>query len=99
MPYGESFSTSTENIAHQKYFYDREPLDQFIGREQAIEKAWQNLKPIKLWRVRKEILFSKRACLTRAKTKKSPTFRWAIFTSLELPINRGSQLHFGYPEN
>lgn len=36
---GESFSTTTENIAHQKYFYDYEPLDQFIGKEQAIEKA------------------------------------------------------------
>jgi len=35
----ESFSTTTENIAHQKYFYDYEPLDQFIGREQTIEKA------------------------------------------------------------
>lgn len=38
----ESFSTSTENIANQKYFYDYEPLDQFIGREQAIEKALAN---------------------------------------------------------
>jgi hypothetical protein len=36
---GESFSTTTENIAHQKYFYDYEPLDQFMGREQTIEKA------------------------------------------------------------
>lgn len=35
----ESFSATTENIAHQKYFYDYEPLDQFIGREQVIEKA------------------------------------------------------------
>jgi hypothetical protein len=35
----ESFNTSTENIANQKYFYDYEPLDQFIGREQSIEKA------------------------------------------------------------
>jgi len=36
---GESFDTSPENIANQKYFYDYEPLDQFIGREQTIEKA------------------------------------------------------------
>lgn len=36
---GESFYTSTENIANQKYFYDYEPLDQFVGREQTIEKA------------------------------------------------------------
>ncbi len=35
---GESFSTSTENIANQKYFYDYEPLDKFIGKEQTIEK-------------------------------------------------------------
>src|SRR6188768_3966020 len=39
---GKSFITSTENIANQKYFYDYEPLDQFIGREQAIEKALAN---------------------------------------------------------
>lgn len=39
---GESFSTSTENIANQKYFYDYEPLDQFVGREQTIEKALAN---------------------------------------------------------
>lgn len=39
---GESFSTSTEKIANQKYFYDYEPLDQFIGKEQAIEKALAN---------------------------------------------------------
>jgi hypothetical protein len=39
---GESFSTSTENIANQKYFYDYEPLDQFVGREQVIEKALAN---------------------------------------------------------
>ena len=39
---GESFNTSTENSANQKYFYDYEPLDQFIGREQAIEKALAN---------------------------------------------------------
>jgi hypothetical protein len=38
----ESFSSTTENIAHQKYFYDYEPLDQFIGRDQAIEKALAN---------------------------------------------------------
>lgn len=35
----KSFNTTTENIAHQNYFYDYEPLDQFIGREQTIEKA------------------------------------------------------------
>jgi hypothetical protein len=34
-----SFTTTKENIAHQKYFYDYEPLDQFMGREQTIEKA------------------------------------------------------------
>jgi hypothetical protein len=39
---GESFGTSTENIANQKYFYDYEPLDQFVGREQVIEKALAN---------------------------------------------------------
>ena len=36
---GKIFSTSTKNIAHQKYFYDYEPLDQFIGVDQAVEKA------------------------------------------------------------
>jgi|GEM_PF-6523850 len=36
---GASFITSTENIAHQKYFYDYEPLDQFTGVEQVVEKA------------------------------------------------------------
>jgi len=39
---GQSFGTTTENVAHQKYFYDYEPLDQFIGREQTIEKALAN---------------------------------------------------------
>jgi hypothetical protein len=39
---GESFSSTIENIAHQKYFYDYEPLDQLIGREQVIEKALAN---------------------------------------------------------
>lgn len=38
----EAFRTTTENIAHQKYFYDYEPLDQFIGSEQVIEKALAN---------------------------------------------------------
>lgn len=28
----ESFRSTVDNIAHQKYFYDYEPLDQFIGR-------------------------------------------------------------------
>lgn len=36
---GESFSTSTEKITNQKYFYDYEPLDQFVGKEQVIESA------------------------------------------------------------
>lgn len=36
---GESFRTTTENIAHERYFYDYEPLDQFMGIEQTIEKA------------------------------------------------------------
>lgn len=36
---GESFSTSTKNIAHQEYFYDYEPLDRFTGIKQTIEKA------------------------------------------------------------
>jgi hypothetical protein len=38
----ECFITTTENIAHQKYFYDYEPLDQFMGRDQTIEKALAN---------------------------------------------------------
>jgi hypothetical protein len=36
---GESFCTTTVNIAHEKFFYDYEPFDKFIGREQALEKA------------------------------------------------------------
>ncbi len=35
----KSFGASTENVAHQRYFYDYEPLDHFVGREQVIEKA------------------------------------------------------------
>lgn len=38
----ESFGTSTEKVANQKYFYDYEPLDQFVRREQVIEKALAN---------------------------------------------------------
>lgn len=40
----ESFITAIENIAHQKYFYDYEPLDQFMGKEQTIEKALANFE-------------------------------------------------------
>lgn len=36
---GESFATTTDNIAHKKFFYDYEPFDKFVGRDQVIEKA------------------------------------------------------------
>ena len=35
----QSFATATDNIAHEKYFYDYNPLDEFVGIDQTVEKA------------------------------------------------------------
>jgi hypothetical protein len=35
----ESFTTTTQGIAHKRCFYDYEPLDEFLGMDQALEKA------------------------------------------------------------
>lgn len=38
----KQFVTTTANIAHDKAFYDYKPLEEFIGKEQAIEHAFAN---------------------------------------------------------
>ncbi len=40
----KQFSTTTANIAHEKLFYDYKPLEEFVGQEQALERALANME-------------------------------------------------------
>ena len=40
----KQFPTTTANIAHERSFYDYKPFEEFLGQEQAIERAFSNME-------------------------------------------------------